>query len=91
MFERHHSEHDTNGNNLNRPLYTQSLISAKPLHPWCHAENPSYGAVSQEVADKWEEFLKCWVWLVKNGAETPYGLVCEELRQLAKENKKRCT
>lgn len=86
-YQRHHSEHDTKGNNQNYPLYTQSLIGFKALHGKCHENNPSEGKIPEIQVQYWENFLQSWVAVIKSGAVIPFGLVMEEMKILVKENK----
>jgi hypothetical protein len=85
-YQRHHSQHDTVGNNDKYPLYTQSLIGFKAEHRNCHEKNPSFGAITDEQAARWEAFLRAWVNVVKGGAPIPFHLVVKELTILKKEN-----
>lgn len=86
-YERHHSQHDTDGNNENFPLYTKSMIGFKALHKRCHEKNPGFGRIPQAHVELWEMFLSAFKGLIKAGAEIPLHLVFEELLMMKKGGK----
>ena len=82
-WHKHHGgKHDTDGNNQNYPLYTQSLMNLYPGHEHCHLNNPGFGKVSDSVADAWEVLLAAFKHLVKSGEKIKLSLLMKELELL---------
>lgn len=89
-YQVHHGgAHDTNGNNINYPLYTQSLLCKKPMHDHCHDDNPGFGHIPDTHIKAWETILLNFKCLVKFGADIPMDLLTQELILIQKENRRK--